>query len=332
MANQTMQGLAGILAEQGRNGDTMLMHVAPSEVEYLAGFGGITENPMTGLPEAFKFKDLLPFVGSAFLGPAFKAVGFSPGVSNFLATTASTMLGGGSLEKGIMSGLVSSSIGRLGRNLADLGPDAAVDAATGQPIADTGYKFGIFKKPETGTFGSRYSQAFQSPEFNPVQMVKAAGEAGLDNLLEQIQKPSVMLPFTIGAGELGRIKAEEDYARQYQNFLEDQAERRRRIRERTPQILPPSSPYYRPPGMAQGGEVQRKFDGYSFDLSFLDNMGSMDFPQLQDFMASQTGQQYAEPSPVSMGVIGQEPVYMPELVQEVAQVDLVVLVVGGLDH
>ena len=127
-----MQGLAGILAEQGRNGDTMLMHVAPSEVEYLAGLGGITQNPMTGLPEAFKFKDLLPFVGSAFLGPAFKAVGFSPGVSNFLATTASTMLGGGSLEKGIMSGLVSSSIGRLGKNLADLGPNAAVDAATGQ--------------------------------------------------------------------------------------------------------------------------------------------------------------------------------------------------------
>ena len=265
MPNQTMQGLAGILAEQGRYGDTMLMHVAPSEVEYLAGLGGITENPMTGLPEAFKFKDLLPFVGSAFLGPAFKAVGFSPGVSSFLATTASTMLGGGSLEKGIMSGLVSSSIGRLGRNLAELGPNAAVDAATGQPIADTGYKFGIFKKPETGTFGSRYSQAFQSPEFNPVQMVKAAGEAGLDNLLEQIQKPSVMIPFTVGAGELGRIKAEEDYARQYQNFLEDQAERRRRIRERTPQILPPSSPYYRPPGMAQGGKVQRKFDGYSFD-------------------------------------------------------------------
>ncbi len=259
MPNQNMQGLAGILAEQGRNGDTMLMHVAPSEVEYLAGLGGITENPVTGLPEAFKFKDLLPFVGSAFLGPAFKAVGFSPGVSNFLATTASTMLGGGSFEKGIMSGLVSSSIGRLGQNLAD-----TAAGATPAP-KETGYKFGIFKKPETGTFGSRYSEAFQSPEFNPVQMVKAAGEAGLDNLLEQIQKPSVMIPFTVGAGELGRIKAEEDYARQYQNFLEDQAERRRRIRERTPQILPPSSPYYRPPGMAQGGKVQRKFDGYSFD-------------------------------------------------------------------
>ena len=74
-----------------------------------------------------------------------------------------------------------------------------------------------------------------------------------------------MLPFTIGAGELGRIKAEEDYARQYQNFLEDQAERRRKIRERNPQILPPSSPYYRSPGMAQGGAVERKYDGYSFD-------------------------------------------------------------------
>jgi hypothetical protein len=328
MANQTMQGLAGILAEQGRNGDTMLMHVAPSEVEYLAGLGGITQNPMTGLPEAFKFKDLLPFVGSAFLGPAFKAVGFSPGVSNFLATTASTMLGGGSLEKGIMSGLVSSSIGRLGRNLADLGPDAAVDAATGLPIKDTGYKFGLYKKPETGTFGSRYSEAFQSPEFNPVQMVKAAGEAGLDNLIEQIQKPSVMLPFTIGAGELGRIKAEEDYARQYQNFLEDQAERRRKIRERTPQILPPSSPYYRPPGMAQGGAVQRKFDGYSFDPFSFDEYIPDEILPGDVTPVDEPNQD--EPVPADR-TLPEEPVYQPPIPTETEQDLINSLFVSGAD-
>lgn len=264
MPNQTMQGLAGILAEQGRYGDTMLMHVAPSEVKYLADLGGITENPMTGLPEAFKFKDLLPFVGSAFLGPAFKAVGFSPGVSSFLASTASTMIGGGSLEKGIMSGLVSSSLGRLGRNLAATSPDAAVNAATGQPIADTGYKFGIFKKPETGTFGSRYSEAFKSPEFNPIEMAKVATEGGLDNFMEQIQKPGVLLPLTTGLGELARINAEEDYIRQYQNFLTSQAQRRKQLQTKYPQIVPSSNPYYRP-GMAEGGTVQRKYDGFSFD-------------------------------------------------------------------
>ena len=273
MPNQTMQGLAGILAEQGRYGDTMLMHVAPSEVKYLANLGGITENPMTGLPEAFKFKDLLPFVGSAFLGPAFKAVGFSPGVSSFLASTASTMIGGGSLEKGIMSGLVSSSVGRLGRNLAATSPDAAVDAATGQPIADTGYKFGIFKKPETGTFGSRYSEAFQSPEFNPIEMAKVATEGGLDNFMEQIQKPGVLLPLTTGLGELARINAEEDYIRQYQNFLTSQTQRRKQLQTKYPQIVPSSNPYYRP-GMAEGGIVQRKFDGDLISFDQFNDQGS----------------------------------------------------------
>ena len=112
-----------------------------------------------------KFKDFLPFLGSAVLGPAFKAIGFSPGVSSLLASTASTMLGGGSLEKGIMSGMVTSSLGRLGTALS---PEASKAAA-----ADTGYTFGLFKNPAKGTtFGQRYAEAFQTPQFNPVEMTR----------------------------------------------------------------------------------------------------------------------------------------------------------------
>ena len=269
MTNSGMQGIASLVASQGRNGDTMLMHVAPEEVQYLDSLGGITRNPVTDLPEAFKLKDLLPFVGSAFLGPAFKAAGFSPGISSFLASTATTMLGGGSLEKGIMSGLVSSSIGRLGQNLADTAGGLSAEQIKAR---DSGYRFGIFKAPQEGTtFGSRYSEAFRSPQFNPVEMFKGATEGGLENFLEQIQKPSVMIPFSIGAGELARMSAEERYARDFANFQEAQKRRRAELQLKYPQILPGPRVFPTPPtGLKEGGIVQRKFDGEQFSLESFD--------------------------------------------------------------
>ena len=49
------------LASKGRYGDTMLMHVNPKEV---AGLGGLTINPETGLPEAFWAA--LPFLAKVY--------------------------------------------------------------------------------------------------------------------------------------------------------------------------------------------------------------------------------------------------------------------------
>jgi len=56
------EGIAKALASRGRNGDTMLMHVNPIEVEMLnrAYPGSVTINPDTGQPEAFFF--LLPLL------------------------------------------------------------------------------------------------------------------------------------------------------------------------------------------------------------------------------------------------------------------------------
>lgn len=41
------------LAAYGRNGDSMLMHVTPLELDLMKATGGITTNPNTGLPEGF---------------------------------------------------------------------------------------------------------------------------------------------------------------------------------------------------------------------------------------------------------------------------------------
>jgi hypothetical protein len=277
-----MTGLAGILAQQGRNGDTMLMHVAPSEVDALSQMGALSQNPTTGLPEAFKLKNLLPIIGSSLLGPAFRAVGFSPGIASFLGGTASSMLGGSNIEKGIMSGLVSASIGNLGEKLAPAGSTA------------TSEKFKIFQAPSSGTFGSRYAEALSTPRFNPIQAGKVAVEGGLENFMEQIQAPSVMVPFSIGAGELARMKAEEEYSRQYNRMIEDQKERRRRLWEKYPQVMPT--------GMAHGGTVHRKFDGGEFGLTedyinqlINEIMSGGGAPQTAEM--PQSAPSYAEPEP-----------------------------------
>ena len=51
-----MEGIASVLADQGRHGDSMLVHMNPAEVQGLASLsptGSLTVNPQTGQPEAF---------------------------------------------------------------------------------------------------------------------------------------------------------------------------------------------------------------------------------------------------------------------------------------
>jgi hypothetical protein len=91
MMNQSAQGLASL----GRNGDSMLMHVSPREVQGLQGLamaqgGSLTINPDTGLPEAFKLgrflTSLLPAAAGFMMGgPGGAALGIKAG------TTAATI-------------------------------------------------------------------------------------------------------------------------------------------------------------------------------------------------------------------------------------------------
>ena len=54
------------VANQGRYGDSMLIHVNPAEVQGLASMMPLTQNPQTGQPEAF-LPFLAPLLGS-YLG------------------------------------------------------------------------------------------------------------------------------------------------------------------------------------------------------------------------------------------------------------------------
>ena len=115
------------VANQGRYGDSMLLHVNPAEVKGLAQAMPITVNPQTGQPEAF-----LPFLapvlgsmaGSAFLtGVGGLSSALASGIGAGLATYAQT---GGSGSKALMSALT----GYGGAKAAELaGATAASDAA-----------------------------------------------------------------------------------------------------------------------------------------------------------------------------------------------------------
>jgi hypothetical protein len=93
MAYQSPQGLASL----GRNGDSMLVHMNPTELAGLQGLamaqgGSLTINPQTGLPEAFNlggfFKSLLPtLVGGAF---GFSGAPLMAGIAAGAATGAVT--------------------------------------------------------------------------------------------------------------------------------------------------------------------------------------------------------------------------------------------------
>jgi hypothetical protein len=149
MAYQSPQGLASL----GRNGDSMLVHMSPSEVAGLQGLamsqgGSLSINPQTGLPEAFKlggfFKSLLPTIvggiASMIPGMQFAAYPMLTGVLAGAATGALTnknkLLGavtgglGGYSGAGIM-GAGKAAAGAMGSAGAGAGSNTTASAIGG---------------------------------------------------------------------------------------------------------------------------------------------------------------------------------------------------------
>ena len=119
-----MQPMAEQMAQQGRYGDSMMVHMNPIEVAGIASLsptGQLTTNPMTGQPEAF-LPFLAPLLGSVFGGAITGGLATLPGlgflgglsapvasaVGSGLATTAVT----GDLKEGLVSGLTGFGIGK----------------------------------------------------------------------------------------------------------------------------------------------------------------------------------------------------------------------------
>ena len=136
MNQQTAQGLASL----GRGPDSMLVHMAPGEVNSLqqlamAHGGSLTINPETGLPEAGFLSSILPMVlgAGAMMIPGlqgFGAAGIAAGIGGLQAART------GSLKKGLMAGLGAYGGAGLGSALAGAGAQSLATAAV--PTVDVG--------------------------------------------------------------------------------------------------------------------------------------------------------------------------------------------------
>ncbi len=149
--NAPNSGIASLMAMRGREGDNTLVHVNPMELKALNMMapGGLSQNPATGLPEAFKLKDILPalgaIAGAAFLGPAM--IGFAgmgsataAGVGTGLGAAAGTAAAGGNREEIIGSGLLSGLTAGLGAKASGLGTEGVKSVAA--PGTSEAAKFG----------------------------------------------------------------------------------------------------------------------------------------------------------------------------------------------
>ena len=127
-----MQPMANQMAQHGRYGDSMMVHMNPIEVQGIAALsptGQLTRNPVTGQPEAF-LPFLAPLLGS-MVGKAVlaKSIPFLAGksalagaIGSGLATTAAT----GDIKKGLLSGITGFGLGKaLGAASDALNPEIA---------------------------------------------------------------------------------------------------------------------------------------------------------------------------------------------------------------
>jgi len=254
MPQPPMQAMADQMAQQGRFGDSMMVHMNPIEVAGIASLsptGQLTTNPMTGQPEAF-LPFLAPLLGSlagstlltgstlgGILGTGLSSAA-AGAIGSGLATTALT----GDIKEGLVSGLTGFGIGKaLGSASQALDPAVteaaaktaatkAVAAETVGNVAKTGAQSivgggtreaAIQAAKDAATQGTRDIAAAQVAE----QSARAAAEKGLGQaFLDQPGKfameagknllsPGVAAPIAIGEGQRAAMAAQDERDRMF---------------------------------------------------------------------------------------------------------------------
>jgi hypothetical protein len=134
------------LAERGRKGDSMLVHMAPEEVAGLRALAraqgnDMTINPRTGLPEAFSLRKL--FKAASFILPFVPIPGLF-GMSSLLTKSilsgvaaGASAKGGFDLKQALGGGLKAYALGSLGEKMGGAStPDGAPTAPTTTSVPD----------------------------------------------------------------------------------------------------------------------------------------------------------------------------------------------------
>ena len=292
MINQRppMQGMANQMAQYGRFGDSMLVHMNPAEVQGIAALsptGSLTTNPVTGQPEAF-LPFLAPLLGGAFgstilgaagsvlpgaLGSALTGIAgnaaLSSAIGSGLATTAVT----GDIEKGILSGITGFGLGKVlqGGAEAVMGvPEAAKTTAELASTANTAKATALQANP------AMTAEALsQLPTATTAQQAQAgldiarttAGENIGSLFMEDpakfvsgagkaLTQSGSLIPIGIGEGQREALEAQERFerdARRFEREKEDELARARLGLTTAFQRLEQDYPGYRLGGLSMGG-------------------------------------------------------------------------------
>jgi hypothetical protein len=228
------------VANQGRYGDSMLLHVNPAEVKGLAQAMPITVNPQTGQPEAF-LPFLAPLLGSMagttllagtgglLAGNAALAAGIGAG----LATYAQT---GGSGSKALLSGLTAG----FGTNAMNTGAAASAGATAGTDAATQAATQGLDFAGQTAASqtANAAAQAAYQPQtaFSAGKDMFAGGfDQGAKSLATGLMSPSGMVAGA-SLGTQGVMNSQELYEQQMRQFEEDEEQRKRDMYANNPEV------------------------------------------------------------------------------------------------
>ena len=222
------------MAQHGRYGDSMLVHMNPVEVAGIASLsptGSLTTNPVTGQPEAF-----LPLLLGG-LGSLLKLSPLMTGVLSGVGTAAVT----GDLKRGLISGLTAGFGSAAGDalNLGDLGSGAeAGNLAAETVVTDPGVL--------TGQAGEGLSMTAGAVESAIPSVAADAAPTILDQAREAIpdaltQRPDflknvapdfaptftqALVPATVGQSMLEQMDVQEDFERAERGRMAESEERK----------------------------------------------------------------------------------------------------------
>jgi hypothetical protein len=233
------------VANQGRYGDSMLLHVNPAEVKGLAQTMPITVNPETGQPEAF-LPFLAPLLGSAlgttFLtglgGAGIAGAGISSALAAGLGAGAATYLqSGGSGSKALLSGLTAgfgTSAANTAAQTAQTGSDIAAGVAGGMsPELAAQTAAAATPRAATGAFQSGKDLFMQGSGGGAGGTF--AFDQGAKSLANAAMTPSGMMAGTALGGS-SIINSQELYEQQMRQFEEDEKKRRRDMYANNPEV------------------------------------------------------------------------------------------------
>jgi hypothetical protein len=274
------------VANQGRYGDSMLMHVNPAEVQGLASMMPLTQNPQTGQPEAF-LPFLAPLLGS-YAGVGLLGGSLGSAAAGAIGSGLATAIAEGDLKKGIMAGITGFGLGKVlgqvGSGADAAGKEAFAETVKGMPdanaltaqvagdAASTAASDAATAAFRSGLPTEGVQEAIASGLTTPADVIANSGMSGAGNRFAAINKnlfsgdtltalsqPSAYLPIAMGEGQRGVMEAQEQFERDMAQFELDKKRKRDQLYADNPEQIPFSSPFYGASGgivsLAEGREV-----------------------------------------------------------------------------